>query len=130
MRHSHYIRLLIMAALSFVSMYVLMYVMIDRFGNVFNNLNQFYTAGLMTAPMVVIELLLMKGMYEGASQQRDRGLERPRPRRFLPPQQATGRNHRSAVPALSDPASSQRNPHVPASANQRSEDQGVVRSFR
>jgi uncharacterized protein (DUF305 family) len=66
MRHSHYIRLLIMAALSFVSMYVLMYVMIDRFGNVFNNLNQFYTAGLMTAPMVVIELLLMKGMYEDA----------------------------------------------------------------
>jgi uncharacterized protein (DUF305 family) len=59
----HYRGLLIMAALSFVSMYVLMYAMVNAAGNVFNNVNQVYMAGLMTAPMVVIELLVMRGMY-------------------------------------------------------------------
>jgi uncharacterized protein (DUF305 family) len=59
----HYRGLLIMAALSFVSMYVLMYAMVNAAGNVFNNVNQVYMAGLMTAPMVVIELLVMRGTY-------------------------------------------------------------------
>jgi uncharacterized protein (DUF305 family) len=58
-----YGRLLIMALLSFVSMYVLMYAMVDRFDNVYSNLNQAYMAGLMTAPMVMIEVLLMSAMY-------------------------------------------------------------------
>ncbi len=58
-----YIRLLLMTALSFISMYVLMYAMVDRFENVYPNVNQFYMAGLMTAPMVIIELLLMRAMY-------------------------------------------------------------------
>jgi hypothetical protein len=40
-------------ALSFISMYVLMYAMVDRFANVYPNFNQFYMAGLMTAPMVL-----------------------------------------------------------------------------
>jgi cation transport ATPase len=60
---SHYRRLLVMTVLSFVSMYGLMYAMVNVFGNVVSNLNQFYMAGLMTVPMVVIELLLMGGMY-------------------------------------------------------------------
>ena len=30
--------------------------------DVYHNFNQFYMAGLMTAPMIVIELLLMAGM--------------------------------------------------------------------
>jgi uncharacterized protein (DUF305 family) len=59
----HYGRLLLMAVLSFISMYVLMYAMVDRFSNVYVNLNQFYMAGLMAAPMVVIELALMGAMY-------------------------------------------------------------------
>jgi uncharacterized protein (DUF305 family) len=59
----HYSRLLLMAVLSFISMYVLMYAMVDRFTNVYVNLNQFYMAGLMAAPMVVIELALMGAMY-------------------------------------------------------------------
>lgn len=59
----HYLRLAVMVALSFLSMYVLMFAMVDRFGNVFNSLNQVYMAGLMTAPMVIIELFLMRGMY-------------------------------------------------------------------
>ena len=59
----HYGRLLLMAALSFVAMYALMYAMVNRLENVFPNNNQFYMAGLMTMPMVIIELALMGRMY-------------------------------------------------------------------
>src|SRR5215216_5415998 len=59
-----YMRLLAMVVLSFMSMYTLMYAMVDRVANVYPNLNQAYMAGLMTAPMVVIELILMGAMYE------------------------------------------------------------------
>lgn len=58
-----YVRLAAMAVLSFLAMYALMYAMVDRLGNVYANLNQAYMAGLMTAPMVLIELALMRGMY-------------------------------------------------------------------
>ena len=60
---SHYRRLLAMTVLSFLSMYVLMYAMVNAFDNVYPNHNQFYMAGLMTAPMIIIELVLMGGMY-------------------------------------------------------------------
>ncbi len=64
MNHIHsYKRLGLMAALSFVSMYVLMYAMVNSLSNVFSNFNQFYMAGLMASPMVIIEVLLMGGMY-------------------------------------------------------------------
>lgn len=64
MRHyMPYARLAGMTALSFIAMYVLMYAMVDRFDNVYPNTNQAYMAGLMAAPMVLIELLLMKDMY-------------------------------------------------------------------
>jgi uncharacterized protein (DUF305 family) len=62
-RENHYRHLGIMAALSFVAMYMLMYAMVNAFGDVYNNVNQVYMAGLMTAPMVVIELVVMRGMY-------------------------------------------------------------------
>jgi uncharacterized protein (DUF305 family) len=64
MRSKHYVDLAIMTGLMFVAMYILMYAMVDRFENVFSNVNQFYMAGLMTAPMVLIELAIMRGMYE------------------------------------------------------------------
>jgi len=60
---SHYRGLILMAILSFVAMYALMYAMVDRFANVLPNLNQAYMAGLMAAPMVLIELLVMRAMY-------------------------------------------------------------------
>jgi hypothetical protein len=63
MHTKHYWHLLIMSVLSFIAMYILMYAMVDRFANVYSNFNQFYMAGLMTAPMVIIELLVMKSMY-------------------------------------------------------------------
>ena len=61
---NHYLKLGGMIVLSFISMYVLMYSMVHSFADVYNSLNQVYMAGLMTAPMVVIELLLMSGMYK------------------------------------------------------------------
>lgn len=61
--NKHYRKLLLMTILSFIAMYVLMYSMVDAFSNVIPNVNQFYMAGLMTMPMVIIELAIMGGMY-------------------------------------------------------------------
>ena len=63
MNESHYRHLLMMAVLSYISMYILMYAMVNTVDNVFNNFNQFYMAGLMTAPMVLIELFVMRSMF-------------------------------------------------------------------
>jgi uncharacterized protein (DUF305 family) len=63
--HGHpYLRLLAMGALSFAAMYALMYAMVDAPENVYPHLNQLYMAGLMAAPMILIELVLMGPMYE------------------------------------------------------------------
>jgi hypothetical protein len=53
-----------MIVLSFLAMYILMYAMVNSFANVYNNVNQFYMAGLMAAPMAVIGLALMSSMYQ------------------------------------------------------------------
>lgn len=58
-----YIRLAAMLVISFTAMFALMYAMVDVFENVVPNLNQFYMAGLMTAPMLLIEIWLMRFMY-------------------------------------------------------------------
>jgi hypothetical protein len=60
---NHYVRLLVMIFLSFLAMFGLMYAMVNVFDNVYANLNQLYMAGLMAAAMVIIELLVMSGMY-------------------------------------------------------------------
>ena len=41
-----------------------MYVMVDSFANVYPNFNQLYMAGLMTAPMIIIEVIFMSLMYQ------------------------------------------------------------------
>ena len=58
-----YKKLALMIVLSFISMYILMYSMVDIFANVIPNVNQFYMAGLMTMPMLVIEIIVMGRMY-------------------------------------------------------------------
>jgi uncharacterized protein (DUF305 family) len=58
-----YKKLAVMIVLSFIAMYILMYAMVDKLANVIPNINQFYMAGLMTMPMLVIELLVMGNMY-------------------------------------------------------------------
>src|SRR5688572_15773091 len=46
-RHPHpYRRLGLMIGLSFGAMYILMYAMVDSFGHVYTNVNQFYMAAL------------------------------------------------------------------------------------
>lgn len=62
MNKMHDGRLLLMAGLSFLSMYVFMYAMVNALENVYPNFNQTYMAGLMTAPMVIIEIALMGAM--------------------------------------------------------------------
>ena len=64
MNGKHYRKLLIMALLSFIAMYILMYSMADKITNIYPNINQFYMAGLMSMPMIIIELLLMGHMYK------------------------------------------------------------------
>lgn len=64
MHMNHYARLAAMTALSYIAMFVFMYAMVDRFENAYANVNQIYMAALMAAPMVIIELLLMWGMYK------------------------------------------------------------------
>lgn len=60
---SHYQHLVVMSVLSFLAMYALMYAMVDSTRNVYMNFNQIYMAALMSAPMVLIELWVMHGMY-------------------------------------------------------------------
>lgn len=59
-----YRKLALMIVLSFVAMYILMYAMVDNFSNVIPNINQFYMAGLMTMPMIILELVVMGSMYK------------------------------------------------------------------
>jgi uncharacterized protein (DUF305 family) len=60
----HYSRFWVMAVLSYISMYALMYSMVDVWANVVPNINQAYMAAVMTAPMLLIELLVMGSMYK------------------------------------------------------------------
>jgi hypothetical protein len=61
--YSPYRKLFLMLLLSFISMYILMYAMVNHPGNVYPNINQFYMASLMSMPMIIFEMLLMGEMY-------------------------------------------------------------------
>jgi peptidoglycan/LPS O-acetylase OafA/YrhL len=63
MTENHYRHLAVMAAVSFLAMYILMYAMVYSFDHVYMSINQFYMAGLMAAPMVLIEVVVMRRMY-------------------------------------------------------------------
>ena len=63
MTGKHYFILLGMGCLHFLAMFVLMYAMVDKASDVFANFNQAYMAGLMTAPMLIMEITLMGAMY-------------------------------------------------------------------
>lgn len=55
-----------MLILSAISMYWLMYAMVNQVDSVYMNVNQLYMAVLMVAPMAVIEVYLMRSMYTNA----------------------------------------------------------------
>ena len=63
MKGDNYRKLLITTLLSFISMYILMYSMVNTMSDVYNSFNQFYMAGVMTAPMVIFGLFIMRSMY-------------------------------------------------------------------
>ena len=64
MHKNQYGLLALMTLLSFIAMFAFMYSMVDKFENVIPNLNQFYMAITMAAPMVLIEVLVMWAMYQ------------------------------------------------------------------
>lgn len=66
MESGRWLRLGVMTLLSFISMYVLMYMMVNVFGDIYTSVNQFYMAGAMTSAMIAIELVIMSSMYKNA----------------------------------------------------------------
>lgn len=70
--HNHqnskaYFGLIPMLATHFIIMFAVMYTMVDRWEDVFINLNQFYMTMMMVIPMNVVMLLLMNSMYPNKS---------------------------------------------------------------
>ena len=59
-----YKRFALMAVAMFVAMYFIMYAMIDGLDNLIPNINNLYMTLLMVSAMLVIELWIMKGMYQ------------------------------------------------------------------
>jgi uncharacterized protein (DUF305 family) len=45
-------------------MYILMYSMVNTFNDIYNNINQVYMAALMTAPMIIFEVIIMRSMFK------------------------------------------------------------------
>lgn len=60
----HIRKLFLMAGLHFIAMYFLMFAMVDGTSDIFLNTNTAYMAALMTAPMLLIEGVLMGDMYK------------------------------------------------------------------
>lgn len=63
MVRQHYMMFGLNLLLSLIIMYVVMFSMIWSFGEFFNNLNMFYMAVTMAAPMGILMLLMMRMMY-------------------------------------------------------------------
>ena len=62
--NSHYGSLAINLLLSTIVMYLVMFAMIDGPDDFYNNLNMFYMALMMVAPMAILMLLMMGSMYK------------------------------------------------------------------
>lgn len=65
--HSHYGKLALNLAISTVIMYFVMFAMIDTLGDFYNNLNMFYMALMMVAPMAILMVAMMGSMYSNRS---------------------------------------------------------------
>lgn len=60
---SGYRSLALQTVFSGVIMYLVMFVMIDRLSSFYNNLNMVYMTLMMVAPMVVLMIVAMRGMF-------------------------------------------------------------------
>lgn len=67
MKKNAYGSLAAQTAASFVIMYLVMFSMIDGLGSFYNNLNMFYMTVMMAAPMAVIMVLAMRGMFRNGA---------------------------------------------------------------
>lgn len=61
--HGHYRMLALNLVASLAIMYLVMFAMIDGFDDFYHNLNTFYMALMMVAPMGALMLLMMGSMY-------------------------------------------------------------------
>ena len=59
-----YKRFAVMAVAMFIAMYFIMYAMIDGLQNLIPNINNLYMTLLMVSAMLIIEIWIMKGMYQ------------------------------------------------------------------
>jgi uncharacterized protein (DUF305 family) len=59
-----YKKLAIAISINAVFMYLIGFVMIDKFDDLYNNINRVYMALMMVAPMVIVMLLVMSSMFE------------------------------------------------------------------
>lgn len=64
MKKMHTNKLVLMGIIHFVIMFVLMYSMVNTLDHVFLNINKAYMAAIMTAPMLMLEVIMMGSMYE------------------------------------------------------------------
>lgn len=64
MKHGSYLKFALMLATSFVIMYAVMFLNVAEFDHVYLSVMRFYMTILMIAPMVVVMLLFIKGMYK------------------------------------------------------------------
>ena len=67
MERPPWMKLGIMTVFSFISMYPLMYTMVDKWADIYLSVSRVWTAGSMTAAMVTIELIGMASMYKNAT---------------------------------------------------------------
>ncbi len=63
MMKSPYVNLAVQSLAGGVIMYLVMYVMIDRLADFYNNLNMLYMALMMVTPMVVLMIVAMPHMF-------------------------------------------------------------------
>lgn len=59
-----YRKLALAVSINAVIMYLITYVMVERFDHIYLNINRAYMSLMMVAPMVVVMLLVMRSMYE------------------------------------------------------------------
>lgn len=60
----NYLKFALMLTASFVIMYAVMYLNVDRFEHVYLSLTRFYMTVLMVVPMALVMLFFMRGMYK------------------------------------------------------------------
>lgn len=62
-KEKHYTHLISMGLLHFPIMYIVMFSMVYSAADIFHNLNTFYMAAMMVAPMLILMPLMMRKMY-------------------------------------------------------------------